>query len=155
MNLNVPLQAAHKRATLNQTTQFNITDQDAFGRFTAAMITQPNFTWHLVSNGLRVNALKFPVATGIHFNKMVTLNGINNFDGNVLLQNFQLPSDAPNGAGINFIAVTGLNNTSPFNVDLGTVVFNLFYQDVLLGAGTGQNTKIVSFLFFRKYESGG
>lgn len=111
MNLNTPLQASHKRATLNQTTQFNITDEAAFGRFTAAMITQPNFTWHLVSNGLRVNALKFPVATGIHFNKMVTLGGIDNFQGNVVLQDFQLPSDAPDGQGINFVAVTGLNNT--------------------------------------------
>ena len=83
-----PLQASHKRATINQTTQFNISDEAAFGRFTAAMITQPNVTWHLVSNGLRVNVLKIPVATGIHFNKMLTLNGINNFAGNVTLENF-------------------------------------------------------------------
>ena len=85
-----PLSAAHKRATINQTTQLNITDEAAFGRFTAAMITQPNFTWHLKSEGLRVNALKFPVAKGIHFDKKLTLNGINNFNGNILLKEFQV-----------------------------------------------------------------
>ncbi len=52
------------------------------------MITQPNFTWHLQSNNLRVNALKFPVAKGIKFDKKVMLNGINNFDGNVVLKQF-------------------------------------------------------------------
>ena len=39
---------------------------------------------------LRVNALKFPVAKGLHFDKQVTLNGINNFDGNVKLKEFQV-----------------------------------------------------------------
>ncbi|KAI5120964.1 hypothetical protein M0805_006636 [Coniferiporia weirii] len=136
-----PLHASHKRATINQTTTFNISDEDAFGRFTAAMITQPSFTWHLKSKNLRVNALKFPVAKGINFDKKVTLNGINNFDGNVVLKEFQLPSDSPEG-GINFVAVTELNNTSPFKVDLGTAVFNLFFQNVYLGSGTGTNTAI-------------
>lgn len=88
-----PLTAKHKRATINQTTLFNIADENTFGTFTETMITQPNFTWHLKSNGLRVNALKFPVATGIHFDKKVTLNGINSFDGNVKLQEFQVSAD--------------------------------------------------------------
>ncbi|KAH8119480.1 hypothetical protein DFH11DRAFT_1722990 [Phellopilus nigrolimitatus] len=136
-----PLTAKHKRATINQTTAFNISDEEAFGRFTVAMITQPSFTWRLQSENLRVNALKFPVAKGIHFDKQVTLNGINNFDGNVMLKEFQMPSDDPEG-GIDFVAVTSLNNTSPFQVDLGTVVFNLLYQNVLLGAGTGTNSAI-------------
>ena len=86
-----PLQASHKRATINQTDRpFTITNETNFGLFTAAMITQPNFTWHMFSENLRVNALKFPVATGIHFDKRVTLNGINSFDGNVELVQFQV-----------------------------------------------------------------
>ena len=109
MNL-TPLSAKHKRATIDQMTTFNIANEDTFGTFTETMITQPNFTWHLKSNGLRVNALKFPVAKGIHFDKKVTLNGINSFNGNVKLVDFQLPSDNPAG-GINYIAETQLNNT--------------------------------------------
>lgn len=37
-------------------------------------------------------------------------------------------------------------HSSPFKVDLGTLVFNLFYQNVFLGAGTGPNSQIVSHL---------
>lgn len=79
-----------KRAPLDQTTTFNITDEDAFGEFTAAMITRQNFTWRLTSNNVQANALKFPAAKGLHFNKDVVLNGINNFDGYVVLEDFQV-----------------------------------------------------------------
>ncbi|KAH9835153.1 uncharacterized protein C8Q71DRAFT_764402 [Rhodofomes roseus] len=123
-----------KRAPLNQSTTFTITDEDAFGEFTIAMITRQNFTWRLTSNNLQVNALRFPAAKGLHFNKDVVLNGINNFDGKIVLEDFQLPSDAANG--INFVAKTSLDNTSPFQVDLGTCVFALSYREVSLGEGT-------------------
>lgn len=66
---------------------------------------------------------------------------MNNFDENIELFDFKLPSDAPEG-GINFIAVTGLNNPSPFDVNLGTVVFDLLYQGVNLGSGSSANTTI-------------
>jgi hypothetical protein len=33
---------------------------------------------------------------------------------------------------------------SPFQLNLGTVVFNLLYEDVYLGQGIGTNTTIVS-----------
>jgi len=35
---------------------------------------------------------------------------------------------------------------SPFALDLGTVVFDLSYQDVYLGSGTGSNTHLVFFV---------
>ncbi|KAL4074292.1 hypothetical protein J3A83DRAFT_4234939 [Scleroderma citrinum] len=137
-----PLYAAHKRATINDTTTFYITDQEAFGRFTAHMITSQNFTWQLESYSLSVQAAKFPWAHGISFNKMVVINGTNNFAGGVLLEDFRLPSDNPQG-GINFAAVTQLSNPSPFALSLGTVVFSLTYQGVYLGSGTGLNTQII------------
>jgi hypothetical protein len=40
---------------------------------------------------------------------------------------------------------------SPFQLNLGTVVFNLLYDNVYLGQGTGTNTTIVSSLEFRLY----
>ncbi|TDL25981.1 hypothetical protein BD410DRAFT_895443 [Rickenella mellea] len=135
------LSAKHKRAYINQTTTFNVLDQAAFGEFTSFMITQPQFKWRLKSGGLKVHALKFPVANGVNFDKIVTLNGINNFNGNVTLLDFQLPSDNPAG-GINFYALTQLNNTSPFQIDLGTIVFNLTYKDVFMGTGTGYTQEL-------------
>ncbi|KAI0631497.1 hypothetical protein C8Q77DRAFT_1218963 [Trametes polyzona] len=135
------LTVKHKRAYINQTVPFTIEDEDAFSQFTAAMITQQNFTWRLQSDKLSVQALKFPRASGLHFNKDLTLDGMNNFNEHITLLDFQLPSDAPEG-GINFIATTGLDNPSPFDVNLGTVVFDLIYQGVNLGSGSSTNTTI-------------
>ncbi|TBU46075.1 hypothetical protein BD309DRAFT_663805 [Dichomitus squalens] len=136
-----PLRVRHKRAYINQTVAFNITDEHAFSQFTQAMITQPNFTWHLSSNKLEVQALKFPKAHGLHFSKDVTLKGMDNFAGNVELVDFQLPADDPKG-GIEFVATTGLSNPSAFDVDLGTVSFDLSYKGVYLGTGAGPNTVV-------------
>ncbi|KAF5386260.1 hypothetical protein D9615_002421 [Tricholomella constricta] len=135
------LSAKHKRALIDQKTDFTIIDEEAFGRFSGHLITAQNFTWRLQSSNLRVQALKFPVAKGISFDKKLTLNGFNSFDGNVILKDLQLPSDNPAG-GINFKAVTQLINKSPFSLNLGTVVFALSYQDVPLGIGRGTNTVI-------------
>ncbi|KIJ38952.1 hypothetical protein M422DRAFT_258368 [Sphaerobolus stellatus SS14] len=135
------LSAKHHRAELNQATTFTITNESNFGLFTAALITDKNFTWHLESNDLRVNAMKFPVAKGIKFKKDVLLNGINNFDGQVKLVNFELPADSPDG-GIKFTATTELNNPSPFNVDLGFAVFNLTYKGLYLGQGESTQSQI-------------
>src|SRR5579863_3115294 len=44
------LNVKKKRAYINQTTDFTITDQNAFGRFTQYLITSNNFTWRLRSN---------------------------------------------------------------------------------------------------------
>ncbi|KAF8160985.1 hypothetical protein B0H34DRAFT_699004 [Crassisporium funariophilum] len=137
------LSAKHKQAQINDTTTFFITDEVAFGRFAGNLITAQNFTWRLTSHNLRVQALKFPVAKGITFDKRLTLNGFNSFDGNVVLRDLQLPSDDPEG-GIHFVAVTEINNPSPFSLDLGTVVFALSYQGVPLGIGTGTETKITA-----------
>ncbi|KAJ3724969.1 hypothetical protein DFJ43DRAFT_1197841 [Lentinula guzmanii] len=135
------ISASHKRATVNQSTTFHITDPSLFGQFAAQMITANNFTWRLTSNNLHVQAAKFPVSKGIKFDKTLTLDGFNSFNGNVNLTNLLLPSDDPAG-GINFQATTTLNNPSPFSLNLGTVVFDLSYKDVFLGTGSGLNTVI-------------
>ncbi|KAJ7647487.1 hypothetical protein FB45DRAFT_200334 [Roridomyces roridus] len=136
------LHTTNKRATINQTaTPFTIANETAFGLFTAHMITDQNFTWRLESSHLRVQAVKFPVDTGLKFNKLITLNGFQSFTGNVAIQDFQLPSDNPAG-GIDFVAVTNLTNPSPFSLNLGTVVFALNYQNVFLGTGTSTDTVI-------------
>ena len=64
-----------KLGAINDTTTFQIRDEDAFGRFSAYLITAKNFTWRLESKNLRVRAASFPVAKGIKFKKDLTLNG--------------------------------------------------------------------------------
>ncbi|KAF8496939.1 hypothetical protein BU17DRAFT_72435 [Hysterangium stoloniferum] len=85
--------------------------EQAFGAFTGAMITQPNFTWLLTS--------------------------INNFDGHVKLVDFQvlIKLNIVNGPNLSHLP-------SPFLIDLGTTVFNLTYQGVSLGQGTGTHTTV-------------
>ncbi|KAH9934026.1 uncharacterized protein BXZ73DRAFT_100865 [Epithele typhae] len=136
-----PLKVKSKRAYINQTVPFTITDEANFALFTSSMITQPNFKWHLTSEKLDVRALAFPTAHDLHFNKDLVLQGMNNFNGNVSLVDFKLPADDPAG-GIKFEATTGLNNPSAFDVNLGTVVFDLSYKGLFLGRGTGPNTVI-------------
>jgi hypothetical protein len=135
------LVAKNKRATINQTTQFNISDEQAFGEFTQTMITKPEFTWRLASDFVKVNALKFPTASKLRFRKDLTLKGINSFDGGILLKDFSLPGEDPNG-GIKFSTTTTLNNSSPFTVDLGNLAFDLKYEGVSLGRGTSQGVVI-------------
>lgn len=135
------LVAKNKRAMINQTTEFTVTDEDAFGQFTAAMITQKEFTWRLASDHLKVNAAAFPQAKNLRFRKDVTIPGINSFAGGVVLKSFALPGQNPAG-GIKFTTTTTLTNSSPFTVDLGTVAFDLYYQGLNLGRGTSSGVVI-------------
>jgi hypothetical protein len=141
--MNLPdLEASNGQASIDAVTQFNIDDTAAFGEFSKVMINDQQFTWRLKSNSLKAQALKFPQATGLSFSKDVTIKGINKFAGGVKLKDFKLPATDPKG-GIKFTAVTELNNPSPFTIDLGTVVFGFYFQNVFMGEGRGPNTKLV------------
>jgi hypothetical protein len=70
-----PLTAKKKRAFINQTSDFAVTDQGSFGEFTKEMITSQNFTWVLKTKTLSARALRLPKATGLNFEKNITLNG--------------------------------------------------------------------------------
>ncbi|KAF7298203.1 hypothetical protein HMN09_01042200 [Mycena chlorophos] len=136
------LKAHGKRAVINQTaTPFTIVNETNFASFSTHLITDQNFTWRLSSENLKVQAAKFPVSKGIKFNKDIVMSGLNSFSGNVAIEDFQLPSDNPSG-GINYVAITSLNNPSAFNLNLGTVVFALSYKNVSLGLGTSTDTII-------------
>lgn len=69
------LSAKNSRATINDTTQFTMTDPDAFGRFSQQLITSSNFTWLLESDNLVVHAASFPVCKGIKFKKELKMPG--------------------------------------------------------------------------------
>ncbi|KAI9459106.1 hypothetical protein F5148DRAFT_1219463, partial [Russula earlei] len=130
-----PLHIQKKRAYINQTTDFTITNQGTFAQFTRYMVMSKNFTWRLRSDGLHVQVMKLPISKGISLNKDLI------FSGTFVLKDFQLPSNSPEG-GIDFYSVTTLINPSPFQLSLGTVVFNLFYDDIYLGTGIGINTTL-------------
>ena len=136
------LASKNKRAYINETLPFTIEDEAAFLQFISAVITQPNFTWHLASKKIDVRALTFLSAHNLNFEKEVLLSGMNNFQDNITLTELQLPRDAPGGGGIEFVAVTGIHNPSPLRIDLGTVSFDLSYNGLHLGTGSGFNATI-------------
>ncbi|KAM5540830.1 hypothetical protein V8D89_005474 [Ganoderma adspersum] len=138
----MPLTVKKKRAYINQTVHVTINDEAAFSEFTSALITQPNFTWTLATEKVDIRALTFLSAHNLNFQKDVHLSGMNNFQDNISLVDLQLPRDAPEGGGIEFVAVTGIHNPSPLSIDLGTVSFDLSYKGLYLGTGNGVNTKI-------------
>lgn len=72
--------------------------------------------------------------------------GFDSFAGAVTLQSVALPGDSQDAStpGILFETSTGLNNPSPFALDLGTVVFELVFENTTLGQGTSFGTRIVS-----------
>ena len=138
----MPLTVKKKRAYINQTVHVAIDDEAAFSEFTSALITQPNFTWTLATKKVDVRALTFLSAHNINFQKDVHLSGMNNFQDNITLVDLQLPRDASEGGGIEFVAMTGIHNPSPLSIDLGAVSFDLSYDGLYLGTGNGVSVKI-------------
>jgi hypothetical protein len=71
-----PLKTSRKsRAEIAQNTTFTIADEAAFARFSGYLITSSSFQWRLRSKNLKAHAVKFPVAKGISFDKVIKLNG--------------------------------------------------------------------------------
>jgi hypothetical protein len=64
--------------------------------------------------------------------RLIYLIGMNGFPDVTILK-FDLPSDAPNGQGINIVLDTAMNNPSPIGVQLGTIVLDILYQGTKLG----------------------
>lgn len=89
-----------------------------------------SFTWTLQSK-VEIRAMGRTIKD-LTLNKDIKLLGMNGFPQVEILK-FDLPSDAPNGQGINLAIDTAMHNPSPIGVELGTVVLDISYQDVRLG----------------------
>ncbi|KEI38214.1 uncharacterized protein L969DRAFT_517877 [Mixia osmundae IAM 14324] len=137
------LGAAAGHGRIHQETFFTITDAAGFGRFAEYLITQEAFTWRLRSGSVQAKAFSFLGTRDLEFVKDLTLPGMANFT-NVAIADFQLPGDDPAG-GITLDVVTTLTNPSAFGVEVGTLMVDLFYQDLYLGpAQTSQFVNLTS-----------
>jgi len=68
----------------------------------------------------------------LKLNKDISLLGMNGFP-QVEILSFNLPSDAPNGQGINLEMSTAMHNPSPIGITLGTIVLDISFQGTRLG----------------------
>jgi hypothetical protein len=111
---------------------FQIMDLTQFGQFTKTLLQTKTFEWTVVGN-VTVLALNRTL-TGLSLNKTVTLNGMNGFY-NVQIQAFSLSGDltAPAEGGTTIQITALMQNPSPLGVQLGTVNFQIAYQNVVLG----------------------
>ncbi|KAF9098545.1 hypothetical protein BGX27_000783 [Mortierella sp. AM989] len=109
---------------------FNINDEAAFGKFSADMMGQDEFTWVLKSK-VTIVALGRTV-DNLNLDKALKLAGMGGFP-DVKILKFDLPSDAAPGQGINLVIDTAMNNRSPIGVNLGTIVLDISFNNVALG----------------------
>lgn len=126
-----------------------------FPRFTAFatfLLHNPSFTWVISTDKLRVTALG-TTFDNVSLTKNVTLKAFNGIPG-VTISNFQLPSDDPAG-GIHIETDSSIPSparkytvitfhtdsyaSSELGIDLGTVTFNAFFRDVLIGPLSGNH----------------
>ncbi|KAF9930757.1 hypothetical protein FBU30_011293 [Linnemannia zychae] len=125
-----PTKASGGSGKLVADATFNIDDQEAFGTFSADMMNKDTFVWVLRSK-VTIKALGRTV-DNLKLDKALTLNGMGGFP-QVQILRFDLPSDAPNGAGINLIIDTAMNNPSPIGITLGTIVLDIGFNGTALG----------------------
>ncbi|CAO3567359.1 unnamed protein product [Mortierella alpina] len=74
--------------------------------------------------------------------KQIRMLGMNGFT-NISIDSFDLPGDAPNNSGAYVRLVTSMNNPSPIGLDLGTIAFDLFFNDTYLGQVESKNAVLV------------
>lgn len=138
-----PLGAAAGHATINQLTEFIITDVDGFGEFSKFLVTQPEFTWKTVCDEVHAEGFAFfPVYKQYKFVKHVIFKGIDNFH-DIKILDLQLPGDDPEG-GITAIATSSLFNPSPFGVQVGTLNLGLYYKEHYVGPVSVNNLNLTT-----------
>ncbi|GJJ74828.1 hypothetical protein EMPS_07186 [Entomortierella parvispora] len=116
--------------TVEGKSRFTIADEAAFSAFSKNMLGDKSFTWSLQST-VTIRAMGRTIEN-LKLNKEISLLGMNGFP-EVEILSFNLPSDAPNGQGINLEMSTAMHNPSPIGIALGTIVLDISFQGTRLG----------------------
>ncbi|KAI8814501.1 hypothetical protein BJ742DRAFT_703861 [Cladochytrium replicatum] len=124
-------------ADLNIEGRFAISSVSNFAQFTGYMLKSKSFTWVITSESVTVNALQ-NTFKNIKLTKEVTLSGFNGLD-QLSITAFDLPSDDPLG-GIKLNIGATLLNPSSISIELGTLTFENYYQDQLVGPVTSSGS---------------
>ncbi|KAI8362386.1 hypothetical protein B0O80DRAFT_421911 [Mortierella sp. GBAus27b] len=134
------VKATGGKASILDMTSFTIIDKEAFTTFAKQMLVIESFTWTLTSK-VEVVAIGRTIKN-IDLKKELKMLGMNGF-GQVTIQSFSMPGDAPNGAGALVKLVTSMNNPSPIGMTLGTMVLDMFYENTHLGQVTATGAVLV------------
>jgi hypothetical protein len=114
----------------------SITDLDEFTTFATFLLHSPSFTWTISSPSVQLVALG-TIFDNVSLTKNVSFNAFNGLPG-VTISNFQLPGDNAAG-GITIETDANIPSPAQLGIDLGTVTFDTFFNDVLVGPLSGNN----------------
>lgn len=96
-------------AQLDFTADFSVADVDHLANFTVALLTTESFEWDISGEDLTVSAIGIDVPGISLTTKTVTLAGMNNLAGGVVVNSFDLPANDPAG-GIHLTLNTRVHN---------------------------------------------
>ncbi|KAF9285775.1 hypothetical protein BGZ68_003559 [Mortierella alpina] len=134
------IKASGGKGSIAEKTMFMISDKDAFSDFAKKMMSVESFIWTMTSK-VNVRAVGRTIRN-INMSKEIKMLGMNGFT-NITINSFDLPGDAPNNTGAYVRLVTSMNNPSPIGLDLGTIAFDLFFNDTYLGQVESKNAVLV------------
>ncbi|KAF8977331.1 hypothetical protein BGZ46_007471 [Entomortierella lignicola] len=117
-------------AQLNLTNvPFHVTSGTNMGDFVAYSLKAATFDWGVTAENITVTAMGAPIP-GINMVKSVTLKGFDGLQG-LTIQKYDLPSNDADGIHLTLNAT--LPNPSNVGIELGTVLFNNFFEGQNIG----------------------
>ncbi|KAI1317655.1 hypothetical protein EDD11_008083 [Mortierella claussenii] len=149
MSLDTIVKKAFAKAEFRQATVFEIADPQLFGEFAKTMV-------RVAIKDKRILLLPFNMyycgrinvvvlgrtIKNLNLDKFLTLDGLSNFAGLKILS-FDIPSDAPNGAGALVAIKVSIPNVSPIGMSLGTLDIDMRLETAYLGRITAKNVVLV------------
>ncbi|KAF8940998.1 hypothetical protein BGZ58_003420 [Dissophora ornata] len=131
---------AFAKAQFTQATTFEIADPQLFGDFAKVMMASDTFLWRITAT---INVSVFGrTIKDLSLDKLLTLDGLSNF-ANLKILSFDIPSDAPNGAGALVSIKVSIPNASPIGMSLGTLVIDMNLKTAYLGRITARNATLI------------
>ncbi|KAF8945259.1 hypothetical protein BGZ47_002974 [Haplosporangium gracile] len=140
MSLGIIEKKAFTKAEFTQATTFQITDPVLFGEFAKVMMAANTFVWNMKAT-INVSVIGRTVKN-LTMDKSLTLSGLSNF-ANLKILAFDIPSDAPNGAGALASIQVSIPNSSPIGISLGTMELDMKLKTAYLGRITARNVRLV------------
>ncbi|KAG0219902.1 hypothetical protein BGX33_012113 [Mortierella sp. NVP41] len=140
MSLGVIEKKAFAKAQFTQATTFEIADPVLFGEFAKVMLAADTFVWNLKAT-INVKVIGRTIKN-LTMDKSLTLSGLSNF-ANLKILAFDIPSDAPNGAGALASIQVSIPNPSPIGISFGTMELDMNLKTAYLGRITAKNVKLV------------
>ncbi|CAH1760642.1 14912_t:CDS:2 [Entrophospora sp. SA101] len=126
------IKAVEGKAVLNiQQSPFQITNAQALAGFTDQILTSKSASWTMAANNITVSALDLSIPN-INLSKTIDLAGANGFLNDIKVVSFSLPGTTPEG-GMAVSVQVNLKNEAVVGVDLGTVNFNMFFDETFIG----------------------